>query len=208
MLRTVPKNVSVETVKIKTEYRHEVKEMFNRYEDCLNYMYDRYGSIKSLDLIQSFRNLRDHIRKDMKSNNYDLCEEFGIAGRHWVMAAFQCSENLKSNWTNLGNRIKKEISNNDNLNEDEKHYIRYIVSVPHYWYCVLNHKSFEPNKTLSDINVDEFRIHCSAGEDGRGAAAQGRGHCAQRRVCAHNAAENPCVHRCLSQAFYPGCRSA
>ena len=159
MVRTISKTVSVETLPIETEYRHEVKEIFGRTEACLNHLYGRFCGIKSLDLIQNRFNLRDYLRQDMKENGYDLCENYHIPGRYWVAAAFQCSENLKSNWSNLGNKIKTQITQNNNLSEDEKHYIRYVVSVPHYWYCVLNHKKFEPNKTLSEIKIDESRLH-------------------------------------------------
>ena len=159
VLKTISKTVKAETRELTNKERSEIKEMFKNFENCLNMFNSQYSGIRSLEKIQNAKNLRNDIRKHMFEHNYDLAEWFHFQGRHWVMALFQCCGNLKSNWTNLGNRIKKDISENPNLSEDEKSYIRYIVSAPRYWSCVLNYKPFTPNKTLSKFVVTEDRLH-------------------------------------------------
>ena len=156
-MATVSKTVKVETKSIPTKYVTEVVDLYDRYRDCLNMFYEQYDGINSMLKIQSFTTLRNEIRAHMDKHGYSLAEQFDFSDRHWVMALSQCCSNLKSMWTNLGNRIKKEISNNDKLNEEEKHYIRYIVSSPTLWHAVLTRKSFEPNKGLIKIVVDESR---------------------------------------------------
>ena len=156
-MSTVSKTVKAETKSIPKEYSVEIENMYDRYGRCLNMFYEQYDGINSMVKIQSFQTLRNELRQHMIEHNYDLAERFHFSNRHWVMALSQCCSNLKSLWTNLGNRIKKKISNRDDLNEDEKHYIRYIVSSPKLWQAVLTHKTITPSKGLAKITVDEAR---------------------------------------------------
>ena len=153
------KNVSVETVAIPKIYKNDLDFLYHQYQQCLNLFYSQYSGIQSLLKIQNAKTLRNDIRRHMSQYNYNLADIFHFQGRHWVMALFQCCMNIKSNWSNLANRIKRKISKNRNLLEGEKHYIRYIVSSPQYWHCVLNHLPLKKNKKLEQFQIDDKRLH-------------------------------------------------
>ena len=120
----------------------------------INDFYGRYSGIQSLGHLDA-RKIRDDLKSEKPS------EQFGCTVRLWTMVLFDVIVNIKSAWSNLANRIKVLIKDNDNLDESEKNYLRYVVKSSSVWGDILcNHivqkQSASYRKLVSAVN--ESRI--------------------------------------------------
>ena len=120
----------------------------------LNDFYGRYSGIQNLGRLDA-RKIRDSLKPEKPS------EQFGCTVRLWTMALFDAVANIKSAWSNLANRLKVLIRDNDDLAENEKDYLRYVVKSPTVWgdiLCgrVVQKQSASYKKLVSA--VDESRI--------------------------------------------------
>ena len=96
----------------------------------LNDFYGRYSGIRNLGRLDA-RKIRDALKSEKPS------EQFGCTVRLWTMALFDAVANIKSAWSNLANRLKALIRDNDDLAESEKDYLRYVVKSPSVWGDIL-----------------------------------------------------------------------
>lgn len=158
MAKTVTKTVRVESYPLPAWNKYEIEHLLFQTQKCLNSFYSRFSGIRSLEKIQDAKKLRDELRIEQANKHYSLADIYHFQSRHWVMALFQCCSNLKSVWSNTANRVKKLIMRNDNLTDDEKKYCTYIVSAPHYWYCILNQKLIVNNQKLDSFNINSNRL--------------------------------------------------
>lgn len=134
---------------LSSEQLDELKHIALYYTNTKNYFYSRYSGIKSYNLIFNHRKeIRDVMVKE--SNNYN----FKIPSRYWKNALDEAISNIKSNWSNNIKQIKRNIQNNDNLNDHSKHYCNYILTSKEHLYKVLNGIKFNiPDKiNYNDIN--------------------------------------------------------
>lgn len=167
----VEKCAKIETVQLnETEYTI-LDEMFERYRQCKDMFLKRLCGIRNILNIQNFQSIRNIIRKEQnalpnKYGNKPYCDIFGIQGRFWVMALSDTCMTLKSMWTNLGNKCKAKLrDNNPGLSKAERTYCNYVLSSPKILYCILNgckytgSKSKNYHRILDDIkNVPEIRM--------------------------------------------------
>ena len=82
----------------------------------LNDFYGRYSGIQSLGHLDA-RKIRDALKPEKPS------EQFGCTVRLWTMALFDVIANIKSAWSNLANRLKVLIRDNDDLAESDQELI-------------------------------------------------------------------------------------
>ena len=105
-----------------TRDMEEIREIARRYQSAKNYFYSIYSGIKSLNKIDKHRTeIRDVLVKEK------ICDMFGLPARYWKMALDEVVSNIKSNWSNTKERVKVAITNNNNLSNEEQHYLRYIL---------------------------------------------------------------------------------
>ena len=130
----------------------EIIEITKRYQSAKNYFYSRYSGVKSLNKIDNHRKeIRDVLVKEK------TCNMFNLPARYWKIALDEVISNIKSNWSNTKERIKVAITNNNNLSNDEQHYLRYILKSNELLYSILNRLDFEEPKGLSKININNDR---------------------------------------------------
>ena len=151
-MKTVEKTVKQHSFKI--ENFEEFKIISERYSTVKNYVTSRYSGINSIHLL---KNHRKDIRDKWLETNF--AEQFKLPARYWKLALDEAISNVKSNWSNTKNRIKEAINKNENLTDDEKHYIRYILKSDLIFQKILQHKDFEKTEILKNLNVREKYIH-------------------------------------------------
>ena len=135
-----------------TRDMEEIREIARRYQSAKNYFYSRYSGIKSLNKIDKHRTeIRDVLVKEK------ICDMFGLPARYWKMALDEVVSNIKSNWSNTKERVKVAITNNNNLSDEEQHYLRYILKSNEILYSILNRKDFKEPKGLSKIEIKNDR---------------------------------------------------
>ena len=117
----------------------EMLDLDGRYTLCANNFYQRFSGIGSMMDVQKPKKLRNKLREEYKVRGIRLEDEYGFQSRHWTQALFDVCANIKSMWSNLANHIKKKL-NDSQLSDDEKAYVRYVVSSIQTWYEIMNHK--------------------------------------------------------------------
>ena len=125
---------------IEVEYKiknqvEDLKEVGRNYRSDVNYFYSRYSGIKNINRID-FREIRD---KDLKE-----IEHLKLKG-HYLQRCLNASlGNIKAMWSNTLRLIKSNINANNNLKEEEKHFLYIVIKSRAFVNYVVNtNKSFE-----------------------------------------------------------------
>ena len=131
-----------------------VQELGARIQNARNYMYSRLAGINSYVRLYKNYDIRNEWVKDKK-----LVEQFKLPARFWKITLEEVIGSLKSLWSNACNKIKEATTENSNLTEDEKGYIRYVCSAPSLFGFILTRKSIKRPKKMADLVIRETYIH-------------------------------------------------
>ena len=139
------------TVKIKANCSNSEEEILligKIQRNIKNYVWSRYSGISSL-LKQSSWTIRDElIQKDLLSNK--------ITKTLSRVAIEKSASTIKTNWITTKKKVKKAISQNENLTEDDKHYLYLCLKYTPNLYNILNYKKVDYNTSyLKDLKVDD-----------------------------------------------------
>jgi len=143
------------TVKIKANCSNNEDEILligTVQRNIKNYVWSRYSGIGSL-LKQSGWTIRDElIQKDLLSNK--------ITKTLSRVAVEKSSSIIKTNWITTKKNVKKAISQNENLTEDDKRYLYLCLKHTPTLYNILNYKKIDYNTGyLKDLKVDVHRLN-------------------------------------------------
>lgn len=130
----------------------ELLVLLKRYNKAKNYFYSRYSGVNSLAKLKHYKKeIRDVLIKE------GTCNIFGLQARQWKIALDDVVSNIKSNWSNIKNKINIAITNNTNLNNNEKYYLRYILKSEELLSNVLTYKPIVEVGKLKGITIEEVR---------------------------------------------------
>lgn len=140
----------------------DMKKLQEIAEDCCrvkNYVYDRYGGIKSLSKLYPGYTVQNEMTADGLRGN------LGLPSVYFYLAVFDALADIKSQWNRTKSKVLKLIGANENLTPEEKHYLRFILKVNNAFTAVLNQ---EPIKLTDEIQkryeelakkVDREKLH-------------------------------------------------
>ena len=148
MVDTVIKNTKQYSYELDEDILNELLFIGSKYKNVKNYVYSRYSGINSILLLEKDRKIRDEW---VKTKFY---EQFKLPARYWKLALNEAMANIKSSWSNIKLRIKNQVKQNDNLNNEDRHYINYILKANELYHKVLINKSFEIPKVFEDKNLN------------------------------------------------------
>lgn len=137
------KNCLLKTIKMYSELLTNqeyivLNKLCIEYGKCRGRFFNDLCGINSLELVDNAKKLRNDIRK--YGIDKQLIKTYSFLSRHWVEALFDTCTNVKSMWSNTANKIRKVIQGNDNIDENERHYLYFVLCFPHLWLGVLTHK--------------------------------------------------------------------
>lgn len=143
------------TVKIKASCSNKEDEILligTVQRNIKNYVWARYSGIGSL-LKQSGWTIRDElIQEDLLSKK--ITKTFSRT------AIEKSASTIKSNWTRTKKSVKKAIAQNENLTEDDKHYLFLCLKHTPTLYNILNYKKIDyTTDYLKDLKVDVHRLN-------------------------------------------------
>ena len=143
------------TVKIKAHCSNNEDEILligTVQRNIKNYVWSRYSGIGSL-LKQSGWTIRDElIQKDLLSNK--------ISKTLSRVAIEKSASTIKTNWIATKKEVKKAISQNENLTEDDKRYLYLCLKHTPTLYGILNYKKVDyQTDYLKDLKVDVHRLN-------------------------------------------------
>ncbi|WP_409068381.1 RNA-guided endonuclease TnpB family protein [Clostridium sp. FAM 1755] len=145
---TIIKNVKQYSYKLDTEMLDELKFIVNQYKNVKNYVYSRYSGINSIPLLNKERQIRNEWVKS------EFAKQWKLPARYWKLALTEAMGNIKSQWSNIKNKIKEQVKINENLSDEDKHYINYIVKFNSYYHKVLTNQKFDIPKIFKYKNLN------------------------------------------------------
>ncbi|AVQ39845.1 hypothetical protein C7M56_14600 [Clostridium botulinum] len=145
---TIIKNVKQYSYKLDTEMLDELKFIANQYKNVKNYVYSRYSGINSIPLLNKERQIRNEWVKS------EFAKQWKLPARYWKLALTESIGNINSQWSNIKNKIKKQVKVNENLSYEDKHYINYIVKFNSYYHKVLTNQKFDIPKIFENKNLN------------------------------------------------------
>lgn len=112
----------------------KLMEIAKDYKKVKNYVYSRFGGIASLSKIYPGYTVQNEMTKS------GIRAELGMPSVYFYLAVFDALGDIKSQWTRTKSKVLKLIAVNQNLTEDEKHYLRFLLKVSNAFASVLNEK--------------------------------------------------------------------
>ncbi len=107
-------------------------EIAEGYKNVKNYVYARFGGIKSLAKLYPGYTIQNEMTKS------SLRQKMGLPAVYFYLAIFDALADIKSQWTKTKSKIMKLVGKNENLTAEEKHYIRFALNVNNVFEAVLN----------------------------------------------------------------------
>lgn len=151
--KPVPKCVKQHSFIIDSETAGELREIAKRYGSVKNYVYSRFSGINNLNILSSHKKqIRDPWVKNKFAGQWEL------PARYWKTALDEAVSNIKTEWSNIKLRIKRSVYQNENLTEDEKHFILYVLKADKILYAALNREPFYKPQKLKEKEIREKYI--------------------------------------------------
>lgn len=129
------------------------------YKTVKNYVYSRFGGIGSLSKIYPGYTVQNEMTKS------GLRADLEMPSVYFYLAVFDALGDIKSQWTRTKSKLLKLIAVNQNLTEEEKHYLRFLLKVNNAFEAVLNEKPIklpqEIQKKYDELlsRVDTEKLH-------------------------------------------------
>ncbi len=115
-------------------------------------VYERYSGIGSLGRLASIYDLMTEMR------HCGLREQLELPSVYYELAVRDGVSDIKSSWGMLKNKIRTLVTANENLDSDERMYLRTVLKLDKIYAAILNREDYLiPEKAAGvDINVEQL----------------------------------------------------
>jgi len=113
--------------------------------DCMtvsNYVYQRYGGIKSLCKIYPGYT----IQNEMTASG--LREKLNLPTVYFYPAVFNALRDIKAQWTQVKRKVYSAVNKNEGFTPEDKHYLRFAIKVDSCFENILNGRPVEVPKEM------------------------------------------------------------
>lgn len=117
---------------VSKEDMDKLLEIGEDYGKVKNYVYRRYGGIRSLSKLYPGYTIQNEMTRS------GLRENLKMPSVYFYLAVFEALGDIKSQWTRTKTLILNNISKNQGLTEEERHFLRYLIKVNNALDSVLN----------------------------------------------------------------------
>lgn len=127
---------------IPAETMQKLQEIAADYTKVKNQVYQRYGGIRSLSKLYPGYTVQNEMTKS------GLREALGLPSVYFYLAVFDALRDIKSQWSRTKQAVLGRVNANEQLDGDEKHFIRYVLKVGGAFEAVLNETQMKLPKDL------------------------------------------------------------
>ena len=120
---TVTKTIWQYSEQLPEETMDFLKSIAVDYCKVKNYVYGRYSGIRNLNNLTPVYNILNEMR------GCGLREQLNLPVVYYELAIAEAVTNIKSNWGNVKNRIGDCITENENLSDDDRIYLRTVLKL-------------------------------------------------------------------------------
>lgn len=118
-----------------------------------NYVYGRYSGIKNLNNLTPVYNVLNEMRC------CGLREQLNLPVVYYELAIADAVTNIRSNWGSVKNRIGNCITENENLSDDDRLYLRTVLKLNSVYTAVLNRQEYEMPRKADGLDIDVKRLN-------------------------------------------------
>ena len=165
---SVKKNVRQHSCEI--DNIEELKEIAIRYAKVKDYVFSRYSGINSLPILNKYKSeirdkWTDKAAKKFNEANPNGPQKAGFAkqwklpSRYWKLALDEAISNIKAEWSNIKNRVKEAVMKNENLTQDEKAFMCYILKTESIFNSIILRKGYVRPKSVAKLEIREKYVH-------------------------------------------------
>lgn len=137
----------------------KLQEIAKDYSAVKNYVYQRYGGIKSLPKIYPGYTVQNEMTASGLRTQLDLPSVY------FYLAIFDALGDIKNQWTQTKSRTEKCIRENENLTPEDRHYLRFVMKQSQCFESILLEQeivlSDNWEKSFAEVRtgVDEARLN-------------------------------------------------
>lgn len=137
----------------------KLQEIAADYRRVKNYVYERYGGIKSLSKLYPGYTVQNEMTES------GLRGQLNMPSVYFYLAVFDALGDIKSQWTRTKSQVLKLIGRNEGLTDEEKHYLRFVIRVSNTFEAILQQKEImlpaELEKQYTELaeGVDAKKLH-------------------------------------------------
>ncbi len=132
----------------------ELKHIAEQYTAVKNYVYSRFSGINSMGMLLIYKKQIRDIWVHSK-----FAEQWKLPARYWKQALDEAVSNIKTEWSNTKKRVKTAVLKNDNLTDDEKRFILYILKADCILQNILLLKGFKRPEKIEELDIREKYIY-------------------------------------------------
>ena len=146
-------------VPLSAEDMQRLLDIATDYNKIKNYVYDRYGGIKSLSKLYPGYT----VQNEMTASGLRM--ELAMPSVYFYLAVFDALSDIKSQWASIKLNILRRVGKDRKFSAEEKHYLRFLLKSPNGFEAVLNQKSIqlpmEMQANYQEVaeNVDTKRLN-------------------------------------------------
>lgn len=134
-------------------------EIAGDYNSVKNYVYSKYSGIHGLAKIYPGYTAQNEMTR------CGLRERLGLPSVYFYLAIFDALSDIKGRWSHTKARVEKNIRDNPNLTQEDRHYLRFVMKQNQCFEAILKGEEIslteEWQRTYDEIreNVDEHRLN-------------------------------------------------
>jgi len=128
--------------KISREDMNHLLDIAHGCKVVRNYVYQRYGSIKSLGRIYPGYT----VQNEMTASG--VREKLDLPTVYFYPAVFNALKDIKTQWTHVKRKIYSSVNANERFTPEDKHYLRFVVKVDDCFENILNGKPVQVPKEM------------------------------------------------------------
>lgn len=139
--------------KLNSETMDFLRGIASDYSKVKNYAYNRYSGIKSIDkLVPGYEILNEMRASGMR-------QQLDLPVVYFEMALFEAIWDIKAMWQNLKNKISSLASQNEDLSDDDKSYIRLVMKINSVYSAILNDRQYDMPQKASNLIIDVKKLN-------------------------------------------------
>ena len=127
---------------VSREDMEKLQEIAEDFASVKNYVFQRYGGIKSLSKIYPGYTVQNEMTRS------GLRETLNMPSVYFYLAIFDALREIKIYWTRVKSAVLKRVNAHEGLTEEEKHFLRYVLKVSNTFEAALNRSGVELPKDL------------------------------------------------------------
>ncbi|MBF0579937.1 transposase [Erysipelotrichaceae bacterium RD49] len=157
-MNRIKKNIKQYSKKLDQPTMMALDNTCIQYGNAYNYFTPRYSGINSsaitISQTSTRKNCRDVLVKD-KAFQKQIAK---VPARFWKSALDDAGSTIRSMWSNLLNKARKKIAENENLNDDQRQYCFWCLSGQRQISPVLAYEEPELPKSLKKREFDRHQL--------------------------------------------------